>query len=107
MRLFTLTVNTACAHSSMLQIRPDPKTQNSSTPYMHACMHTCDNHQQQLIHIQTIPVETTMSTSTNDFPSSVIEDVCALPVVCLQTANFDLNVGDIIKDKNTIIGTKW
>lgn len=53
-----------------------------------------------------IPVETTMSTSTNDFPTAVVEKVCTLPVVCLQTANFDLNVGDIIRDKNTIIGAK-
>ena len=45
-----------------------------------------------------------MTEIRSDVAITNIKDVCTLPVVCLQTANFDLNVGDVIKDKNTIIG---
>jgi len=32
------------------------------------------------------------------------EEVLQLPVVCLATADFDLTVKDIVKDKATVIG---
>jgi hypothetical protein len=45
-----------------------------------------------------------MTTTMNDFSIATAAEICTLPVVCLKTANFDLTVGDVIKDKNTVIG---
>jgi hypothetical protein len=45
-----------------------------------------------------------MTAATSNATVTAATEVCTLPVVCLQTANFDLTVGDVIKDKNTIIG---
>jgi hypothetical protein len=46
----------------------------------------------------------TMTAARSNIPITTITEVCTLPVVCLKTANFDLNIGDVIKNKNTIIG---
>jgi hypothetical protein len=34
-----------------------------------------------------------------------MEQILALPVVCLETANFDFRLEDIVQGQNTVIGT--
>ena len=45
-----------------------------------------------------------MTTARSDTPIDIVAELCTLPVVCLQTANFGLTVGDVIKNKNIVIG---
>ena len=50
-----------------------------------------------------------MAKNTDGTPSAAAaavlqEQVLALPVVCLATANFDLTVRDVVKGKATVIG---
>ena len=41
----------------------------------------------------------------NPPPADTQDQVLALPVVCLATANFDLTLRDVVQGKATVIGT--
>lgn len=49
---------------------------------------------------------TMMRTTTTESKSAydLSAFITSLPIICLQTANFDLTIQDVIHNKNTIIG---